>query len=250
MKLGIIIQARMGSDRLPGKTLNKIDSHNTILDYVINQIKYSKYSENIIVATTQNTEDDKIIEKLQDSSVETFRGSSQDVLDRYYQCAKYFSLDHIVRITADNPLIDPEILDMVIRKYLDEKPDYASNALVRTFPYGTEIEIFNFKTLEKIWNDAERTSEREHVTVYVKHNPKKFKILDISNDQNISHLRWTVDRENDLRLIRLIVEKIDNRPILLHHILELFEKEPELEKINMGNVPDEGYFKSIKNEKE
>ena len=171
-------------------------------------------------------------------------------MDRYYQCAKYFSLDHIVRITADNPLIDPEILDMVIRKYLDEKPDYASNALVRTFPYGTEIEIFNFKTLEKIWNDAERTSEREHVTVYVKHNPKKFKILDISNDQNISHLRWTVDRENDLKLIRLIVEKIDNRPILLHHILELFEKEPELEKINMGNVPDEGYFKSIKNEKE
>ena len=189
MELGIIIQARMGSDRLPGKTLNKIDSNLTILDYVINQIKHSKYSKKIIVATTSNSEDDKIVSELKDSSVDVFRGSSDDVLDRYYQCAKHFSLDYIVRITADNPLIDPKIFDLVVEKFFDEKPDYASNALVRTFPYGTEIEILSFETLEKIWKNAERTSEREHVSVYVKHNPKKFKILDISNDQNISHLR-------------------------------------------------------------
>jgi len=249
MELGIIIQARMGSDRLPGKTLNKIDSNLTILDYVINQIKHSKYSKKIIVATTSNSEDDKIVSELKDSSVDVFRGSSDDVLDRYYQCAKHFSLDYIVRITADNPLIDPKIFDLVVEKFFEEKPDYASNALVRTFPYGTEIEILSFETLEKIWKNAERTSEREHVTVYIKHNPKQFKILTVVNDENLSHLRWSVDRENDLELVRLIIQKIKTRPILLHDILELFKKEPKLQRINMDSIPDEGYLKSIKNEK-
>ena len=109
-----IIQARMGSSRLPGKVMMKIDSKNSVLDLIINQLKYSKFLENIIIATTSKTEDDVIEKFCLKNSLRCFRGSEKDVLDRYYQCAKKFNLKHIIRITADCPLIDPEIVDKVI----------------------------------------------------------------------------------------------------------------------------------------
>ena len=145
--IGCIIQARTGSTRLPKKVMQKIDNDSTVIHYVINQIKSSKRIEKIIVATTNLDEDDIICKYVDLQKIEFFRGSSEDVLDRYYQCARKFSIDIIVRITADNPLIDPNIIDSVIKQYKNTKCDYATNTLPRTFPYGTEVEVFSFNGL-------------------------------------------------------------------------------------------------------
>ena len=233
--IGCIVQARIGSSRLPGKTLMKIDDKNTILDFVINQLSYSKLIDKIVIATTNLQEDDVIKNFVTTMNVDVFRGSSNDVLDRYYQCAKEFSIDTIVRITADNPLIDPTIVDDLIKKFTSNSYDSLTNAYVRTFPYGTEVEIFSFKALEKAWKNATKPSEREHVTPYFYNNPQSFKIHFEENSKNISNLRWTVDRENDFLLVKSIVSKIKKRPILMTDILDLFSKEPKLFEINEPN---------------
>ena len=126
--------------------------------------------------------------KINSKNITFFRGSSNDVLDRYFQCAKKFSINTIVRITADNPLIDPNIVDLVIDKYNNTKCDYGTNCLPRTFPYGTEVEIFSFKKLHEVWQNAKKPSEREHVTPYFYNNPDLFKIINLEHSKNISNL--------------------------------------------------------------
>ena len=145
-----IIQARMGSSRLPGKTLMELENHMTTLDFVVNQLSCSKL-DRIIIATTSLIEDKVIYEKAKILGIESFRGSNIDVLDRYYQCAKKFRINTIVRITADCPLVDPDVIDEAIKEYQKSKCDYLTNSLERTFPNGTEVEIFSFKSLEKAW---------------------------------------------------------------------------------------------------
>ncbi len=248
--IGCIIQARTGSTRLPGKVLLKLDKNNTVLDYVIKQLQFSKLIEKIIIATTSLPEDDQIINDIENLNVDIFRGSSSDVLDRFFQCAKKFSIDVIIRITADNPLIDPTIVDDMIKKFVSNQYDYLTNAHVRTFPYGTEVEIFSFKALEKAWKNAIKPSEREHVTPFFYKNSKLFTNHNEENPKNLSNLRWTVDREKDFLLVKSIVSKIDKRPILMLDILDLILKEPELLKINENLIPDEGYQKSLKEDEE
>ena len=248
--IGCIIQARMGSSRLFGKVMKKIDEKYVLLDYVIEQLKSSKKIEKIIVATTILAEDDIICERLSSQNIEFYRGSPKDVLDRYFQCAKEFSLDTIVRITADNPLIDPNIVDLVIVKYKNQKCDYGTNSMPRTFPYGTEVEIFSFEALGKAWKNARKPSEREHVTPYFYNNLNIFNIFNVKHSKNISNLRWTVDEKNDLKLVQLIVSKITNRPILLNDILALYSKEPQLFELNKTHNPNEGFLKSLKEDEE
>ena len=142
---GCIIQARMGSSRLPGKTLMKLNDESSTLHFVKNQLSFSKFIDEIIIATTDLDEDDVIEEISKEMNVKCFRGSSNDVLDRYYNCAKKFQIDNIIRITADCPLIDPEIVDQVIQKYNTKNYDYVTNTLKRTYPIGTEFEIFSFE---------------------------------------------------------------------------------------------------------
>ena len=248
--IGCIVQARMGSSRLPGKTLLKIDDKNTVLDFVINQLSSSNLLDEIIIATT-NLESDNVIENfVKNMNVDVFRGKSNDVLDRYFQCAKHFSIDTIVRITGDNPLVDPTIIDNLIQKFTLNSYDYLSNAHVRTFPYGTEVEIFSFESLEQAWKNAILPSEREHVTPYFYNNSNLFNIHNEKQSNNISNLRWTVDREDDLFLVKSIVSKIIKRPILLDDILNLFSKEPKLFKINETQIRDEGYKKSLEEDKD
>lgn len=232
MRIGCIIQARMGSTRLSGKVMMNIDNKNPLLYYVITQLQHCKLLDKIIVATTTLKEDDVIADYVKHMGIDCFRGSPQNVLDRYYQCAKKFLICLIVRITADNPLIDPTIVDMAIEKFNSDSYDYATNTIPRTFPYGTEVEVFSIKSLKKIWNEAKKPSEREHVTPYFYNNPSKFNILNIKYSQNISYLRWTVDRYNDLKLVRLITSKIKKRPILMTDIISLLSKEPQLTEIN------------------
>ena len=246
MVIGCIVQARMNSSRLPGKVLLKIDNDNPILYYVINQVSISKILEKIIIATTDLDDDDQIEQFTKKIGIECFRGSADDVLDRYYQCAKKFSLSTIVRITADNPLIDPTIVDQVIKKFLSGSFDYVSNHIPRTFPQGTEVEVFSFKSLEYVWRKSQKHSEREHVTPYFYNNPNLFKIGSVSYDEDISYLRWTVDKYPDFELVKAIVSKIKKRPILMQDILELFYKDKNLFDINKDHILDEGYKKSLK----
>jgi spore coat polysaccharide biosynthesis protein SpsF len=217
LDVSAIIQARMGSTRLPGKVLMNVNGE-TMLSSLLKQLSYSKLLSRKIIATTTNHEDDIIENFAKSNNVELFRGSSHDVLDRYYQCAKSFSLQHIVRITADNPLIDPEIVDEVISLYNKSNFDYVNNFTKRTFPYGTEVEIFPFTVLEKVWKNATTPYDREHVTPYIYNNPNEFSLKCMEHDINFSHLRWTVDRMEDLEFVRSICSKIKKRPILLKDI--------------------------------
>ena len=243
--IGCIIQARTGSTRLPRKVMQKIDKVSLVLDYVINQVKSSKRIEKIIVATTELIEDDVICEHLSSQKIEFFRGSSEDVLDRYYQCAKKFSIDNIVRITADNPLIDPNIIDLIIDEYKNNKCDYVTNTLHRTFPYGTEVEVFSFKSLEKAWKSAKKPSEREHVTPFIYDPQNGFILINTEYQEDLSHIRYTVDRIEDLELVKEIIKNIPTRPILIQDIIELYKNRPEIFEINK-NVKHDGYISSLK----
>jgi len=243
-----IIQARTGSTRFPGKVMQKIDNKNTVLDYVINQVKCSKKIEKIVVATTDLIEDDIICQHLDLQKVEFFRGSSEDVLDRYYQCAKKKSAKTIVRITADNPLIDPNIIDIIIEKYKNEKCDFMTNVIHRTFPYGTEVEVFSFESLEKAWKNAKKPSEREHVTPFIRNPENKFILSNIEHQEDISHLRYTIDRMDDLKLVKEIVKNILTRPILLQDVIKLHKNKPKIFEINK-NIKHDGYFLSLKKDK-
>jgi spore coat polysaccharide biosynthesis protein SpsF len=249
--LGCIIQTRMGSKRLPGKVMKKLDEQKTVLDYVIDQTSNSKLIDKIIIATTNESEDDVIVEFAKNRNLDYFRGNTKDVLDRYYQCAKKSNLQTIVRVTSDCPLIDPIIIDNVIKPLISNNFDYATNKLPLDSPscnQGTEVEIFSFTTLEKIWNDSKKPSEREHVTPYIYNNPSQFKISNVPS-KGMNSLRYTIDRENDLELVRKIVSLIKNRPILTGNIETLFKTNPSLFQINSEYERNEGYFKSTQNEK-
>ncbi len=248
--IGCIIQARMGSSRLPGKVMKLIDDKNPILYYVIKQLEHSKLIDKLVVATSTLPEDDIIDNYVKKIGIECFRGSEKDVLDRHYQCAKKFSFEIIVRIPSDKPLIDPEIVDNVIKKFTSDHYDYVTNFLPYSFPYGTEVEVFSFNALESTWKNSKLPSEREHVTPYIYKNKKNFRIFNLTNSKDLSKYRWEVDRENDLKLVRMIVAKIMDRPILTKNIIDLFSKEPNLIKINQTDIPDEGYIKSLKEDKE
>ena len=247
--IGCIIQARVGSTRLPRKILKKVDNNFTVLDYVIKQLQSSKKIEKIIVATTVLEEDDGICDYLSSKKIEFFRGSSKDVLDRFFQCTKKFSLDIIIRITSDNPLIDPDIVDLVIEEYQDKKCDFATNTIMRTFPYGTEVEVFSFETLKKAWKNAKKPSEREHVTPFIRDPQNGFNLVNLKHQKNLSHLRYTVDKIEDLKLVKEIIKNIPTRPILMKDIIDLYKKKPEIFKIN-ANVKHDGILSSLKNDEE
>jgi len=239
----------MDSSRLPGKVLEKIDEKYTILDYVLSQLHACKKIERIVVATTNLQEDKKICAHLDSQQIEFYKGSSNDVLDRYFQCAKKFSFDVIVRITSDNPLIDPNIVDEIICEYENKKYDYVTNTIHRTFPYGTEVEVFSFSVLEKAWKNAKKPSEKEHVTTFIRDPKNKFHLINIDNHENFSNIRYTVDRIEDLKVVKEIIKNIHVRPILLKHILDLYKTKPEIFKINK-NIKHDGYMTSLKKDEE
>ena len=248
--IGCIIQARMGSSRLPGKVMEKLDQDNTVLSYVIRQLKHSKFLDDIVVATTSLKRDEVIVDFLEREGIKYFCGDEENVLDRYYQCAKKFSMSEIVRIPSDKPLIDPHIVDKCIQIFLSKKYDYVTTFLEPSFPYGTEVEIFSFDALEKTWKNAKLPSEHENVTPYIYNNKDKFQIYNVKNSIDLSHLRWVVDRAEDLELVRQLVSKIDKDPILMQDILEVFESDPKLAEINSNVRHDEGYKKSLKKDQE
>ena len=249
-EINCIVQARMGSSRLYGKVMAKADDEYIVFDYLINQLKHSKLIQKIIIATTTNKEDDLIVEFAKKNQIEFFRGNESDVLDRYYQCAKNFSSNNILRITSDCPLTDPTVIDDLIINYQKISCDYASNNLIRTYPIGLDAEIFSFTTLEKACKNSILPSEREHVSPYMKKNSSIFKQFNMRNKIKVPLIRLTIDREEDLELFRIVISKITERPILMDDILKLYKNEPKLFEINNHLDPLEGYNKSIKYDKE
>lgn len=250
-----IIQARMTSTRLPKKVLKEINGK-PMLDYVINQTLSSQFIKNIIIATTLEKEDLKIVDYCKRNNLKYFQGSKTDLLDRYYKCAKKFKCNTIVRITSDCPLIDPKVIDKVIKKFLNNSYDYVSNNIEKidgkwenatcNFPQGMTVEISSFKVLEKAWKESKKHSEREHVFPYIQFNPKLFKISNVKMRKDISNIRCTVDKINDLKFVRKIFEKIGNDKIItIKDIVKIIEKNPKLILINNDTIFDEGYQKSL-----
>ena len=248
--IGCIIQARMSSSRLPGKVLKKINGKVPMLKFQLDQLKYSECIEKIVVATTNMEEDEEIVNFCKANNVEYFRGESENVLDRYYQCAKKFNFSIILRIPSDKPLIDPEIVDDIVGKFDLECYDYVSNFLTLSYPSGTEVEVLSSKTLESVWKKAKLPSELEHVTRYIHTHQNEFNLLSIEYSKDLSKIGWAVDRIEDLELVNEIVSKIKKRPILMNDILELFGKEPSLAEINKNVNRDEGNIKSLKDDED
>jgi spore coat polysaccharide biosynthesis protein SpsF len=237
-----IIQARVGSTRLPGKALMDIEGK-PMLWHVINRIKCSKYINKILIATTTNKKDDQIENFCKNYGIEFYRGMEDDVLDRYYQAAKLWKANTIVRICSDNPLIDPQIIDKVISSYLENKDilNGASTNVHLTYPLGLNAEVISFSTLEKVWQEAKKDYQREHVTIYIYENPNNFKINSVENEKNISHFHWTVDEYKDLKFIREIYKILYKKKniFLIKDILNLLEREPYLKEINKNSVQKE-----------
>ena len=220
--IGCIIQARMYSKRLPEKILRKLDTKNTILDYVINQTNHSKKLQKIVIATTKQIKDNIIEEFCKERNIICFRGSEDDVLDRHYQCAKKYSFDPIVRVTSDNPIIDPKIIDLAIEKYENGEFDMVTTCNERSFPYGISVEVFSFDALKKAWSNSILSSEREHVVLYIQNKKNNFKIYNLINAEDLTYINCTVDNEADYKLLQQVVSEISERPILMKHIVELF----------------------------
>lgn len=222
-----------------------------ILYHIIRRIQRAEYVTKIIVATTNNSED-RILERITDAcNVSIFFGSSEDVLDRYYQTAKNFDLSNIVRITADCPVIDPKILDSTIEKFCTDTNDYVSNCLTRTFPEGMSVEVFSFKALHKCWRESVWMSEREHVTPYIWKNPALFKSTELLNKAgNQGHIRLTVDYPNDLELVRLIYQNLFpvNPYFSMPDIIQFLGQNPSLLNMNRNTSSIEWYRASLKND--
>lgn len=233
-RVAVIIQARMGSSRLPCKVMKSICGR-TVLEHVILRVKQCKEVDDIIIATTTCDRDEAIANEAIRCGAKYFRGSENDVLSRYYLAAKENNADIIVRITSDCPLIDPIIADKVIQFYKNSEYDIVTNAGLdlsqRTFPRGLDVEVFSFSALEDAFNNADKEYQREHVTPYVYEH---YKTGHFKNQADFSKYRWTLDTDEDFELISKIYNYLykGKHDFYLTEILDLMEKYPELPKIN------------------
>jgi spore coat polysaccharide biosynthesis protein SpsF len=232
----------MGSTRLPGKVMMSIENQ-PIMYYVMNQIKKCQ-NVKIIVATSTSIKDDSIENYIKKLNFKVFRGNENDVLDRYYQCAKKESDEIFVRISADSPLIDHEIITKCINKFKKNNFDYLSNTIKKVnnvwiehfngFPMGYAVEIFRFSALERAWKESFEPSDREHVTEYIWKHPQIFKLGNFENKNDYSNYRLVIDYPNDFKLIKEIIKNFPENTIFsLNSIVKFLEKNPKMAKINL-----------------
>lgn len=222
----------MGSSRLPGKVLLPLGGK-PALHQVLDRLLQSKKISQIVVATTTQTKDDAIVDALQTyPQIKISRGSEDDVLDRYYQAAKAYGAQNIIRITSDCPLIDPQLLDQMIEKFQSQALDYLSNFFEqRHFPRGLDAEIFTFNALEKAWTEAQEKPQREHVTPYIWQQPQLFNCAGFSKKEDHSQYRWTLDVEEDYQLLSTIFDELGPH-CSTQDVLNLMQEKPELPALN------------------
>jgi len=234
--IGVIIQARLGSTRTPGKTM-KFIAGKPLLYYSVYRASLARCIEKVIVATTTNPLDDTIVKWCETRGIPYYRGSEEDVLDRYYQTARNYKLDIVVRVTSDCPFVDPEIIDLLVSKLKENDADYVSNRLEkRTWPHGLDVEVFKFSALEKAWKEAKGQREREHVTPYIMEHPEYFRQVEIQLDRNLSNFRLTVDYPEDIEFTKVLIEKFNAEKMNWKEIVQLLEKHPELVAINAKRI--------------
>lgn len=229
-----IIQARCGSTRFPNKIFAEIDGK-PLLWHVVNRLKYTTMIDDIIVATTRNTEDDKITDWCRHEHIKYFRGSENDVLNRYYNASLAFPSDVIVRITADDPFKEPNIIDKVIKKLIDDRYDLVTNNYPPSFPEGLDCEAFTFNVLKKMETSVQNAFEREHVTQFIYHNPDMFKIGNILSEKPLAHYRWTIDNKEDYDMVNAIYRKRQGKNkniLLMNEILDILKQNPKIAEIN------------------
>jgi len=239
VKVGIIIQARMGSTRLPGKVLKNLSENETVLDILIKRMKLSKNTDEIIIATTPDQKNESIIDVAKSFDISFYIGSEENVLERYYEAAKKYNLDIIVRLTSDCPFIDPKILDDMIVFFKNNNYDYIRNVDESTnFTIGFSIEIFSFKVLEKAFSLADNKLEKEHVTYFIYTHPEMFSLFsyNMENLKKIDDLRLTIDEEKDLIMCRevykILKENGKSIDFSILDIINVIEKNPKLMDIN------------------
>jgi len=233
MSVICIVQARMGSTRLPGKILLKIKDK-PILSYVIERLKLCKELNNIVISTTKSNRDDVVENYCIKNKLDFFRGSENDVLSRYYYSALKFKADIIVRVTSDCPLIDFRITDNIILNHMNSKADYTSNTIIRSFPRGFDVEVFNFNILKKAFINADKMYQREHVTPYIKEKPEIFNLKNIKAKGllNRPDIRITLDTKEDYILINKIISYFDKIDFTAEEIINYLIKHKELLEIN------------------
>lgn len=232
MQVVAIIQARMGSTRLPGKVMELIAGE-TMLARVVKRTRRASLIDSVVVATTMERMDELIVEECNKLEAPVFRGKEDDVLDRYYRTALACHAENVVRITADCPLIDPVEIDKVVKEFLNQKPDYASNSLERTYPRGLDTEVMTIGALAKAWQEAPEYYQRAHVTPYIYQNPKLFKLCSVKADEDYSTHRWTVDTPEDLAFVQAVYQQFGNGDgFCWKDVLEVLEREPQLMELN------------------
>jgi len=227
-----IVQARMGSTRLPGKVLMDLAGQ-TVLARVLRRLGRARRIDGMLVATANTAADDVIVQECSRLGVPCFRGSEDDVLDRYYQAGLDAGATAIVRVTSDCPLIEPAIVDQTIQAFFDGQADYASNVFPRTYPRGLDVEVFTASALARAWREASAPHQREHVTPYFYEHSGLFRLASFCGLQDYSSFRWTLDTADDLKMIRAIYDCFDGRDDF--HWLEvaaLMERRPEMAQLN------------------
>lgn len=228
MKTIVIIQARMGSTRLPNKILLPLAGHKMI-EHVLERASLIEGVSEVVLATTNLKEDDILENIALDMGVSLYRGSEKNVLDRYYQAAKISKADHIIRITSDCPLIDPYLSSSLLKEYLNQSYDYAH---LTGFPRGLDTEVFSYRSLQKCSDYARMEYQKEHVTPYIYENPREFKIYDFESDIDHSYLRWTVDTEEDYKAIELIYKFLSTESYSWKSVLKIINENPEISLFN------------------
>jgi spore coat polysaccharide biosynthesis protein SpsF len=246
----LISQARSGSTRLPKKVLLKIHGQE-LLNIQITRLSKCREIDKIIVATTNAPEDNIIADLCASWNVEVFRGQINDVLDRYYQAVAEFNPKWVVRVTSDCPLIDPELVDAVIKFAKVNDVDYASNVLEEHFPDGQDVEVFKFEALKRAWQDSTLLSDREHVTPYIRTNSTynggtMFSAASFPCFEDFSDIRMTVDEPRDFDLITKLVEDLGLEETWLSYTRHIIEN--KYNTINSNIIRNEGFLKSLKND--
>jgi len=237
VKVVAILQARMGSSRLPGKVLLDLCGQ-PVLGWAVKRLQRARTVDKVVVATSASPEDDAVASFAVRWRVPCFRGSEHDVLDRYYRAALEHDADVIVRVTGDDPLIDPEVVDRVVGAFLECQPEvvYVSNVHPRrTYPRGQDTEVFSMAALKRAWEEDNDPRFREHVTQYMVRHPELFPSTCVENDRDLSHMRWALDTRRDLEFLRTVCAYIDDRTHWTE-IVALIERNPHWMDLNRDVV--------------
>jgi len=235
MSVVAIVQARMGSTRLPGKVLKEVLGK-PLLAWQLERLREAHRLGQIVVATSRNPGDDSIEAFCKRQGVDCHRGSELDVLDRYHEAAHLFAADSVVRITADCPLIDPRIIDRLIDMFLDGQYDYAGTDPERSFPLGLDAEVVSIQALETAWREAVDPAEREHVLPFLYRRPQRFRLGYLRRDPPLpTTLRWTVDTVQDFELVKRLLEALAPKhpSFTLEDILQVLQQNPSWSQINV-----------------